>query len=55
MSKPLYDGREPRSRLELVLQEQGDGEDLVLAVLRGLGEVYEEDEWDTEEFEYEEW
>ena len=53
MSIPLYDGREARFRLELVPQEQGDEEDLLLAALGDLGELYEE-ERDTEDFEDEE-
>jgi hypothetical protein len=44
MSIPLYDGREARFRLELVRYKQGDVEDLMLAALAELGEVYEEDE-----------
>jgi hypothetical protein len=54
MSIPLYDGREARFRLELVPQEQDNEEDLMLAALGDLGEVYEEDAWGTEEFEDEE-
>ncbi len=47
MSIPLYDGREARFRLELAHYEQGDKDDLMLAALGELGEVYEDDEWDT--------
>ena len=54
MSIPLYDRREARFRLELAHNEQGDKDDLMLAALGELGEVYEDDEWDTEEFEDEE-
>ena len=53
MSIPLYDGREARFRLELVPQEQGDEDDLMLAALGELGELYVEDDWD-EGFEDEE-
>jgi len=52
MSIPLYDGREARFRLELVPQEQGDEDDLMLAALGELGELYREDDWD-ERFEEE--
>ncbi len=48
-SIPLYAGREARFRLELVPQDQGDEEDLMLASSRELGELYEE------EFEDEQW
>ena len=53
MSISLYDGREARFRLELFHHRQGNEDDLILATLDELGEVYEEDEWD-EEFEDEE-
>ncbi len=53
MPIPLYDGREARFRLELVPQEQGDEDDLMLAALGELGELYREDDWD-ERFEDEE-
>jgi hypothetical protein len=53
MSIPLYGGREARFRLELFHHRQGNEDDLILATLDELGEVYEEDEWD-EEFENEE-
>ena len=53
MSIPLYDGREACFRLELVPQEQGDEDDLMLAALGELGELYVEDDWD-EGFEDEE-
>jgi len=46
MSIPLYDGREARFRLELVREEQGDEDDLMLAALGELGEPYVEDDWD---------
>jgi len=48
MSIPLYDGREARFRLELLLREQGDEDDLMLAALSELGELYMEDDWDEE-------
>ena len=48
MSIPLYDGREARFRLELFQHRQGSEDDLILATLDELGEVYEEDEWDEE-------
>lgn len=53
MSIPLYDGREARFRLELVHQDRPvrDEDDLMRAALDELGEVYEEDEWNTEKFE----
>lgn len=53
MSIPLYDGREARFRLELVRYKQSDEDDLMLAALGELGELYVEDDWD-EEFEDEE-
>ena len=53
MSIPLYDGREARFRLELVRYKQRDEDDLMLAALGELGELYVEDDWD-EEFEDEE-
>jgi len=53
MSIPLYDGREARFRLELVCYKQRDEDDLMLAALGELGELYVEDDWD-EEFEEEE-
>ena len=53
MSIPLYDGREARFRLELVHYKQSDEDDLMLAALGELGELYMEDDWD-EEFEDEE-
>ena len=53
MSIPLYDGREARFRLELVCYKQSDEDDLMLAALGELGELYVEDDWD-EEFEDEE-
>jgi len=46
MSIPLYDGREARFRLELVREVQGDEDDLMLAALGELGELYVEDDWD---------
>jgi hypothetical protein len=53
MSIPPYDGREAHFRLELFHHRQGSEDDLILAMLDELGEVYEEDESD-EEFEDEE-
>jgi Domain of unknown function (DUF5348) len=53
MSIPLSDGREARFRLELVCYKQSDEDDLMLAALGDLGELYVEDDWD-EEFEEEE-
>src|SRR5260370_8363492 len=53
MSIPLYDGREARFRLELVCDKQSDEDDLMLAALGELGELYVEDDWD-EEFQDEE-
>ena len=53
MSIPLYDGREARFRLELVRYKQRDEDDLMLAALGELGDLYVEDDWD-EEFEDEE-
>ena len=44
MSIPLYDGREARFRLEVVREEQGDEDDLMLAALGELGELYVEDD-----------
>ncbi len=46
MSLPLYDGREARFRLELVRYKQGDEDDLMLAALGELGELYVEDDGD---------
>ena len=46
MSIPLYDGREARLRLELVRYKKGDEDDLMLAALGELGELYIEDNWD---------
>jgi len=46
MSIPLYDGREACIRLELVRYKQGDEDDLMLAALGDLGELYVEDDWD---------
>jgi hypothetical protein len=46
MSIPLYDGREARFRLEMVRYKQGDEDDLMLAALGDLGELYVEDDWD---------
>ena len=48
MSIPLYAGREARFRLELVPQAPVDDEELLLAALAELGEVYEESERDEE-------
>ena len=53
MSIPLYEGREARFRLEM-LPEPGEEDDLILAALGELGELYEEDAWEAEEFEDEE-
>ena len=53
MSIPFYDGREARFRLELVREEQGDEDELMLAAPGELGELYMEDNW-AEEFEDEE-
>ncbi len=55
MSIPLYHGREARFRLELVHPKQDDEEALMLDALRELGELYEEEKWDEEEFENEQW
>ncbi len=52
MSIPLYDGREARFRLEMVHHKQNDEKDLSLD---DPDELDEEDEWETEEFEHEEW
>ena len=52
MSIHCYDGREARFRLELVRYKQGDEDEIMLAALAELGEVYEEDDWD-EDFENE--
>jgi hypothetical protein len=46
MSIPLYDGYKARFRLESVWHKHGDEEELILAVLAELSEVYEKDEWD---------
>jgi hypothetical protein len=54
MSIPLYDGREARFRLEMVHHQRGREDDLMMAALGELGEVYEEEEWDAEGFEDEE-
>ncbi len=51
MSIPLYAGREARFRLELIPHEPEDEEELMLAALAALGEVYEEGDWDEEGFE----
>jgi hypothetical protein len=53
MSISLYDGREARFSLELVRYKQGDEDDLMLAALGELGELYMEDDLD-ERFEDEE-
>jgi hypothetical protein len=53
MSIPFQDRYEARFRLELVRQKQGDEDEIMLAELDELGEVYEEDDWD-EDFENEE-
>jgi len=51
MSIPLYAGREARYRLELIPHGPKDEEELMLAALAALEEVYEEGYWDEEGFE----
>ena len=51
MSIPPYAGREARFRLEPVPQKPEDEEELMLAALAALGEVYEEGDWNEEGFE----
>lgn len=46
MSISLYDGHEARFSLELVRYKQGDEDDLMLAALDELGELYVEGDWD---------